>query len=504
MTVTTTNLLTRALNNFDLQTNPNAVSGYVDSLQYKNENIKRLFENYPDGRIVLNAKELCSLDSVLNFSLDISKEETRELISDIRYKIVRNTSLSASETRVLINGFLDVLCSPYLDTKTKKIQDENGILSSIKGMKIGKVLNLILDNNIIREHWVNLEKSDIDYIRNNIIGGEIASLIDNASAASDSLSLVLSINPLDFLTMSCGTSWDSCMYPNGEYSSGTLPYSTGRDTVIGFLVDTNDYYAEIERSGWTNKIWRQIMYVTDDNFIVSQNPYPGDKPKFSIALSAYINDALNLDLDITAAANEKNRDSLYVNNIGLSTGYVDLDHGGYIPFIFGNSENRSKVEVEAQTTAFCLGCGKTATYLADSCGVCDSCDESYDAYCDCCDEGFYSDDEGGYTSDGDMVCQACLDDLFVYSEFHEGYIRSDSAVEVYNISKRWFSGDYSATVDFLEKYILNIDAIKVSEIKGWEGTPPYGLGIDDYVFKDSEGLKEVLGDLVFINENEEE
>lgn len=359
-------------------------------------------------------------------------------------------------------------------------------------MKIGKALNLILDSNIITESsWIDYKKQDIDYIRNSIIGGQIADIIDNAGAISDDLSLVLSINPLDFLTMSCGTSWDSCMYPNGEYSTGTLPYATGRDTVIGFLVNTKDYEIEIERSGWSNKIWRQIMYLTNDNFIISQNPYPGDKPKFSVALSAYINEALGLNLEITKEASSKNVDNLSVENIGISTGYIDLEHGGYLPYIFGGVDTTKGdcVEVCAQSVAYCLDCGglKEGWEMAESCGVCRDCEDCYDFYCEHCDEGFY--DYEGAVVDGCPVCESCLENYYSYSSYHSEYIHNDSAVEVKTIKK--IGNSFYVDTDVVEEYFLDKVAILVRDIEFLPDSLPSDLDLDDYIFLND--LEEVKG-----------
>ena len=492
MALVQTKQLAKVLQDFDLQANPNAVSAYADVLHFKNDNIKRLFENHPDGRIVLNAKEACSVNSVRNFGLDISSQESDQIFSTIRTLIVLNTSLYSSAARALTKGFMDVICSPFLNTQTKKIEDNDGILSSLKGMKIGKALNLILDSNIITESWIDYNKQDIDYIRNNIIGGQIANIIDNATAASDDLSLVLSINPLDFLTMSCGTSWDSCMYPTGEYSTGTLPYATGKDTVIGFLVNTKDYEAEIERSNWSNKIWRQIMYITDDNFIISQNPYPGDKPKFSVALSAYINEALGLNLEITKKASFENADKFYVRNIGISTGYIDLEHGGYLPYIFGpNTVEESRIKVCAQSVAYCLDCGefKDGCEMSESCGVCENCGDNYDFYCEHCGEGFYDGD--GASVDGYIICDYCLEENYCYSSYHSEYLRREDAAEVKSINKK-INGGFYIDADVVEEYVLDKVAILVRDIEDLPDPLPSYLDLDDYIFlddlkKDEEG-----------------
>lgn len=491
MALVQTQQLAKVLGDFGLQANPSAVSRYADVLHFKNDNIQRLFENYPDGRIVINAKKACSLGSVKNFGLDLSSNESDEIFTTIRTLIAQNTSLSISAILALTKGFMEVICSPFLNTQTKKIEDNSGLLSSLKGMKIGKALNLILDSNIITESWINYEKKDIDYIRNSIIGGQIANLIDNASGASDDLSLVLSINPLDFLTMSCGTSWDSCMYPNGDYSTGTLPYATGRDTVIGFLVKTEDYEVEIERSNWSNKIWRQIMYLTDDNFIISQNPYPGDRPKFSIALSAYINEALGLNLEITKKASSENTDNLYVRNVGISTGYIDLEHSGYLPYIFGpKAEEEKRVEVCAQSVAYCLDCGemKEDYEMADGYGVCNNCADGYDCYCDDCGEGFYE-GEGAWI-DGYEICESCLESNYSYSEYATDFIPNDIAVEVKTINKN-MNGNFYISVDVVGEYDLDTAAILVRDIDFLPETLPLGLDLDDYIFLDD--LEKIKG-----------
>lgn len=483
MALVQTEQLTRVLQDFGLMANPKAVSVYADVLPFKNDNIKRLFENHPDGRIVLNAKEVCSLNSVRNFGFDIDSKESHEMFNTIRMMVEANSSLNSFAISSLTRGFMDVICSPFLNTQTKKIEDKDGALSSLKGMKIGKALNLILDANIITEPWIEYKKEDIDYIRNNIIGGQIANLIDNASAASDDLSLVLSINPLDFLTMSCGTSWDSCMYPDGEYSTGTLPYATGRDTVIGFLVNTKDYEISIERSNWSNKIWRQIMYLTDDNFIISQNPYPGDKPKFSIALSAYINEALGLNLEITKEASSKNTNNLHVENVGISTGYIDLEHGGYLPYIFGDmgTKEGNCVEVCAQSVAYCLDCGyrQEDWEMAEACGVCRDCSDCYDFCCDDCGCGMYESD--GTLVNEDFICPDCLENNYSYSSYNSYYIPNEDAAEVKTIC-RLAGGGYYAITDVVEDCDLDDVAILVRDIENIPDQLPTHLGLDDYIF----------------------
>lgn len=461
MTLVQTQQLAKVLQDFDLQANPNAVSAYADVLHFKNDNIKRLFENHPDGRIVLNAKEVCSIESVKNFGLDITSKESDEIFSTIRGLILQNTSFGNSSARALTKGFMDVICSPFLNTQTKKIEDNDGILSSLKGMKIGKALNLILDSNIITESWIDCSKQDIDYIRNNIIGGQIANIIDNAATASNDLSLVLSINPLDFLTMSCGTSWSSCMTPDGEYSSGTLPYATGKDTLIVYLMNTEDEENLNDPKYIVDKIWRQIAYLSEDNLVVMQKSYPDRNDYLSILSSVIIGERANLNLCIDGVKSNINQKIILFNK-GLSCGYVDLDYGCTPEFIFGPKEivSGKQYKISAQEVAYCLQCGTNHHYLSDSFGLCDDCGGN--EICENCDCRFNIESEGGITADDWIVCGDCLDHYYVYSDYEGDFIRkSDSTLFAYK-------DPYNGSLSLDYAYSSGNDIVYKNEIEDFD------------------------------------
>lgn len=93
--------------------------------------------------------------------------------------------------------------------------------------------------------------------------------------------LVISIHPLDFITMSDNSlGWSSCMSwtDEGCYHLGTVEMMNSNNVVVCYLEGSTPYkfddkHSEDEEWIWNNKKWRQMFYVTKD-IIVSGKAYP--------------------------------------------------------------------------------------------------------------------------------------------------------------------------------------------------------------------------------------
>lgn len=89
------------------------------------------------------------------------------------------------------------------------------------------------------------------------------------------VSLVLSIHPIDYMTMSdndCG--WGSCMNWNGgDFSAGTIEMMNSSCVIVGYLQSLQKPY--MDRCGYMipNKSWRCLFYVTK-SMIFSGKSYP--------------------------------------------------------------------------------------------------------------------------------------------------------------------------------------------------------------------------------------
>ena len=93
--------------------------------------------------------------------------------------------------------------------------------------------------------------------------------------------LVLSIHPLDFITMSDNASnWISCMNwtEPGCYHVGTVEMMNSNNVICCYLTSKNDWeFSKNEKTGevylWNNKRWRQLAYVTPE-ILMTGKSYP--------------------------------------------------------------------------------------------------------------------------------------------------------------------------------------------------------------------------------------
>ena len=103
--------------------------------------------------------------------------------------------------------------------------------------------------------------------------------------------LVLSIDPLDFITMSVSKSgWSSCHHPNNCHGTGGLAYMNDNASVIAY-VETDDpminYVIDTETEEkitikMPNKIWRQIVTINEDHsYALQLKQYPNSNKVFS-------------------------------------------------------------------------------------------------------------------------------------------------------------------------------------------------------------------------------
>lgn len=257
---------------------------------------------------------------------------------------------------------------------------------------------------------------------------------------------ILSINPLDYLTMSFGNSWASCHtidkrnkrgMPNdysGCYSSGTVSYMLDPSSMVFYTVDAsyngNDY--------WTQpKINRQMFHWGEEKLIQARL-YPQDNDGYSDAYTPYRNIVQEIISTIYGFPNlwtlSKGTDNASRYIISGGTHYRD-----YTNFSNCNmsrvkgSENENNIYVGH--SPICIQCGETHSIAeninccngglkCEDCGYVISEDDaiyidgSYYcrdcvSYCECCDE--YHRDEGTWIESEDRyVCDGCLNEYYRY------------------------------------------------------------------------------------------
>ena len=313
------------------------------------------------------------------------------------------------------------------------------------GQKTSRVINKICQ-------YLGLDKVD-GYNR------EFAKYADSLSPMIIKRHTILSINPLDYLTMSFGNSWASCHtidkdnyrgLPNsysGCYSSGTISYMLDETSMVLYTVDASyegdEYWNE-------DKINRQMFHYGAEKLIQSRL-YPQDNDGNDTVYTPYRNIVQEIISTIFDVPN------LWTLGKGVEAVCKYATDGGgtnYKDYQFFNSctisrikgsENPYKITIGAQP--MCISCGNhhrvednisccNSGYTCTDCGervsdddvvwvddepYCRDCVE----YCERCDE--YHRGESTYIRGYGYVCEDCRNEYFYYCEECGGYVRESDA-----------------------------------------------------------------------------
>ena len=314
------------------------------------------------------------------------------------------------------------------------------------GQKTSRVVNKLCN-------YLGYDKAD-GYNR------EFAKYADSLSPMVIKRHTVLSINPLDYLTMSFGNSWASCHtidkenkrnMPNnysGCYSSGTVSYMLDSTSMVLYTVDASydgDEY-------WTQpKINRQMFHYGEDK-LVQARLYPQDNDGNGDAYVPYRNIVQQIMSIIFEFPNlwVLKKDNYPATSCVRSWGTHYRDYECYrncnVSYIKG-SENKNYMSVGADP--ICIECGERHSEAENinhcrNGHRCANCGEWIDredeiwvddecycrdcvSYCDRCGE--YHREEGTYIPSEDRyVCDSCLSAWYVYCDSCDEYVHENNMV----------------------------------------------------------------------------
>ena len=190
-------------------------------------------------------------------------EEMRNEVIDYGRKLPNDIFCFLTEMTNMTGQYID-------DYIVERLDNISPDLHAHKGQKMSRVINKLLT-------YVGFNKLP-DYNR------EFAKYADALNPLQITRHTVLSVNPLDYLTMSFGNSWASCHtidkenkrnMPNsyeGMYSSGTVSYMLDKPSMVFYTVDAsyngNDFWNE-------PKINRQMFHWGEEK-LVQGRLYPQD------------------------------------------------------------------------------------------------------------------------------------------------------------------------------------------------------------------------------------
>ena len=270
---------------------------------------------------------------------------------------------------------------------------------------------------------------------------EFAKYADSLNPLTIKRHTVLSLNPLDYLTMSFGNSWASCHtidkrnkrgMPNsyhGQYSSGTISYMLDQTSMVLYTTDA----ANEAKDYWKQpKINRQMFHWGEEKLIQGRL-YPQDNDSDGEAYKPYRNIVQQIISQIFDFPNfwtvkkGSNASSEYIVSEG--TNYHDYNY--YINCTLSRikgSENENCIIVgqlpiciECGSTHDCsenINCCQSNEIICADCGcVIDEEDAEFidgtyychDCcnYCECCNEYYRGNDT--YVNNYGYVCEDCLD-----------------------------------------------------------------------------------------------
>lgn len=233
--------------------------------------------------------------------------------------------------------------------------------------------------------------------------------------------MVLSIHPLDYLTMSDNNCcWDSCMswYNPGDYRLGTIEMMNSPVVVEAYLESEHPYHPINARTWtWSNKRWR-CLYIVNKNVITEVKQYPYYNDYLSRFTLSWLKDLATKNMGWAFLDNLYSLKSGGNNEIGDSKIYVKMStnamyndyydtHNAYI-----SAELLERIIINYSGETECMHCGG-AYYQSDfqesDHVVCAKCEGlTLCVHCEC----WTNSDEMTFDEDGNGYCYWCAQDLF--------------------------------------------------------------------------------------------
>ena len=465
------------LNDRSYKYSRNVLSNIVNKSTERKSNLINLFSNHSNW---ISNKLMIQFDADIERKIDFSQ------INVFTYWLQNKANIKTpswfynepSTREYEIIRFIQTIDKQFFDeTMNDRIDEVNKLNLNFKirnNMKASKAIGKICRE----EGWDKLDGFNQMY----------ATLCNALSPLKIKRHTVISVNPIDFLLMSNGNSWNSChdigymdgCYDTepGCYSSGTISYMLDEHSFIFYTVDAAYDGNEIERQP---KIQRQVFGYNDE-VLAQLRLYPQDNDY----------NAEQVYTDIREIVQKVIADCLGKSNLWIkSTKNVrDIIRKGdnatcYPDWVSGNPgskhcsistlkerENGKEYrQIIFGAQPICIECGGY-NYIKENISCCSS---GY--YCEHCGERLHEDDVcwGGYWEDT-PYCSDCV----TYCEDCNRYYLNDEVEEIdgyYVCDDCLRNGDYYSCENCGE--IHHVDSLTYTE----DGNYYCRYCADEYTFK---------------------
>jgi len=386
--------------------------------------------------------------------------------------------------------------------------------------KVCRELGLESIVDIYDETWIDQDgnfhtrQKDRGYNKYRVLFGEAVTPLEYKR------DIIISVNPIDFWTMSLGYKWASCLSIDkhnirgcnnnyeGQYSGGTTSYMLDNTSFIVYVLPSEDEIKQAHEEGredeLKSKLKRCVFSMGEDKLIQSR-VYPDGRDGGDEALPTQLRNIVQKVLADCLGAN--NLWTLKKGSCNVSyayrrsddaVGYDDLNCCSDVTVSYlkraDGSINDKRITIGAQP--ICPNCGRG--HYNNEAIECDRCYEYDEGYsCDRCGEHIREDDDDAIrTVDDRIFCcyecaeregyQYCEDSReweydYNYDEYDGNYYHyTDDSV--YTYEDRWYCSDYNAEADG-NRYCEDINKWSMEWVETVEGN----------YFHDTDDLIEVDG-----------
>lgn len=297
---------------------------------------------------------------------------------------------------------------------------------------------------------------------------EFARLADAINPLKVIRHTIISVNPVDYYTMSFGNSWASCHTIDknntrnssnnysGCYSSGTESYMLDGSSIIVYIVDNSYDGIDFEVQ---DKI-KRCVFCLGDNEILQSRVYPDGRDGGDRSISAQLRTIVQRVFSELCGVpnlwvNKKGTDACEKATESDGTHYKDyLNYDDCnVSFHKSIADNRRGI-IRIGHNPICPYCGRT--HYENENILCDDCSEI--GFCRNCGRRIRNDDYQIETYDGNMYCcESCaMEDGYVYCENTNRWVLSDDdGVYVDHLTKGYFEFDFNSVKTEDSKYYMS-------------------------------------------------
>jgi hypothetical protein len=379
--------------NYDNATESN-VAKIFDAAWKAKANLRNIFQHHPQWD-----EDQQAIIFTADFETGINKEDLKKF-SD--WMMENKRDLPGE----LLDFIFDIRFIDTQFTTAEFVTKVNELfnIGATEGQKVSRIINKIgksLECDKIKDIkpiWQNGEQREKDYGWNYYF----AMLGDALNPIKISKYTVISINPMDYWTMSFGKGWASCHTIDKEnvrrdkhnyegcYSGGTESYMLDQTSVVFYTVDKN-YVGEMWKA---DKGRRMMFHIANGDEFIFGRLYPDGRDGGETGLAAQFRNCIQKVL--SDCTNESNLWTLQKGTeICAEKAYSYGSHfKDYIRYKdCGYSLRKGKYSVgkiNIGSAGICPSCGCETTNEQNI--QCESCADSYECYCERCGAGLYYDD----------------------------------------------------------------------------------------------------------------